>query len=153
MSAEMPPELERHFHRPDSYIAPMRFDTDPSRIPMASSAHQARWIALAWLVKPTCDARSQRKVAFIRNTTKAVNTDRTAFEGFFDMTMLMHTHGPFERAPSSMTRQNTARAGAAATRLAGIKQFCIGALAVLAAGGALTAVIALKTAIHYWRFH
>jgi hypothetical protein len=69
------------------------------------------------------------------------------------MTMLMHTRGPFQRAPSSMTRQNTIRVAAAAARLAVVKRFCIGALTVLAAGGALTAIIALKAAIYYWRFH
>src|SRR5471030_2648026 len=30
--------------RRNSYISPMRCNTDPSRIPMASSAHHARWI-------------------------------------------------------------------------------------------------------------
>jgi hypothetical protein len=68
------------------------------------------------------------------------------------MTMLMHTHGPFERAPASMS-QIPARADTAALRLAAIKRFCFGALTVLAAFGALTAVIALKAAIYYWRFH
>jgi hypothetical protein len=67
------------------------------------------------------------------------------------MTMLAHTHGPFERAPAS--RQNAVSAETAAARRAAIKQFCIGALTVLAAFGALTAVIALKAAIYYWRFH
>ena len=69
------------------------------------------------------------------------------------MTMLMHTHGPFERAPAPMPRANTANADAAAMRLAAIKRFCFGALGVLAATGALAAVIALKAAIYYWRFH
>jgi hypothetical protein len=69
------------------------------------------------------------------------------------MTMLMHTRGPFERVPSSITTRNTIRVGVAATRRARIKRFCIGALTVLAAGGALTAIIALKAAIYYWRFH
>jgi hypothetical protein len=70
------------------------------------------------------------------------------------MTMLMHTRGPFERAPSPITRQDSIRdAGAAAERRAMIKRFCISALTVLAALGALTAVIALKAAVYYWRFH
>jgi hypothetical protein len=69
------------------------------------------------------------------------------------MTMLAHTHAPFERAPASIKRQNTVSAETAAARRAAIKQFCIGALTVLAAFGALTAVIALKAAIYYWRFH
>ena len=69
------------------------------------------------------------------------------------MTMLMHNHGPFERAPSPTTRRNNVSAGAAAERRAVIKRFCISALTVLAAVGALTAIIALKAAIYYWRFH
>jgi hypothetical protein len=70
------------------------------------------------------------------------------------MTMLMHTRGPFEQAPSRITRQNSIKgAGAAAARRAMIKRFCVSALTVLAAAGALTAVIALKAAIYYWRFH
>jgi hypothetical protein len=69
------------------------------------------------------------------------------------MTMLMHTRDPFERAPSPITRRNNDIAGAAAERRAMIKRFCISALTVLAAVGALTAVIALKAAIYYWRFH
>jgi hypothetical protein len=69
------------------------------------------------------------------------------------MTMLTHTHAPFERAPASTRTQNTVSAATAAARRAALKQFCISALAVLAAFGALTAVIVLKAAIYYWRFH
>jgi hypothetical protein len=69
------------------------------------------------------------------------------------MTMLMHTRDPIERVPSPITRRNNDIAGAAAARRAMIKRFCISALTVLAAVGALTAVIALKAAIYYWRFH
>jgi hypothetical protein len=69
------------------------------------------------------------------------------------MTMLTHTHGPFGRAPAPGRRQNAAQASTAATRQAAIKHFCISALTVLAAFGALTAVVALKAAIYYWRFH
>jgi hypothetical protein len=36
---------------------------------------------------------------------------------------------------------------------AAIKRVCIGALTVLAATAALTAIIGLKAAIYYWRFH
>jgi hypothetical protein len=36
---------------------------------------------------------------------------------------------------------------------AAIKRFCIGVLTVLAATGALAAIIGLKAAIYYWRFH
>ena len=68
------------------------------------------------------------------------------------MTMLLHTHGPFERAPASL-KQNAAGADTSAMRLAAIKRFCFGVLTILAAFGALAAVIALKAAIYYWRFH
>jgi hypothetical protein len=34
-----------------------------------------------------------------------------------------------------------------------IKRFCLGALTVLAATGALAAIVGLKAAIYYWRFH
>ena len=69
------------------------------------------------------------------------------------MTMLMHTRGPLERAALSNIKRNITRDGSAAQNLAMIKRFCLGALTVLAAGGALAAVIALKAAIYYWRFH
>ncbi len=68
------------------------------------------------------------------------------------MTMLMHTHGSLEQAPSSM-RRRTFGVAISATRLAAIKRLCIGALTVLAAFGAITAIVALKAAVYYWRFH
>jgi hypothetical protein len=37
--------------------------------------------------------------------------------------------------------------------LATIKRFCVCAVMALAAGGAVTAVIGLKTAAYFWRFH
>jgi hypothetical protein len=69
------------------------------------------------------------------------------------MTMLMYTRDPFERAPSSMKRRDAIREGAAEAHLAMIKRFCISALTVLAAGGAIAAIIALKAAIFFWVFH
>jgi hypothetical protein len=69
------------------------------------------------------------------------------------MTMLMYTRHPFERAPSSMETRDTIREGAAEAHLAMIKRFCISALTVLAAGGAIAAIIALKAAIYFWVFH
>jgi hypothetical protein len=69
------------------------------------------------------------------------------------MTMLTHSRGPFERSAYSSGRRDTAGAGAAEAHLAMIKRFCICALTILAAGGALAAIIALKAAIYYWRFH
>jgi hypothetical protein len=69
------------------------------------------------------------------------------------MTMLMHSRDPFGPAPASTERPDTNREAAAQRRLALIKRVCRHALVVLAAGGALTAIIALKAAIYYWRFH
>jgi hypothetical protein len=68
------------------------------------------------------------------------------------MTMLMHTRGPLERAPYSSQRRDTVAARPAAAHLAMIRRFCVGGLTVLAAGGALAAIIALKAAI-FWVFH
>ena len=61
------------------------------------------------------------------------------------MTMLMHTRGPFERAPNSPERQDATGADAAEARLAMIKQFGMCALTLLLAGGALTGSVALRT--------
>ena len=69
------------------------------------------------------------------------------------MTMLMYTRDPFERAPSSMERRDAIREGAAEAHLAMIKRSSISALTVLAAGGAIAAIIALKAAIFFWVFH
>ncbi len=69
------------------------------------------------------------------------------------MTMLMQTRDPFERAPSSVGRRDTIREGAAEAHLAMIKRLCVGALTVLAAGGALATIIALKAALFFWVFH
>jgi hypothetical protein len=69
------------------------------------------------------------------------------------MTMLMHTRDPFQRAPSSIRRRDSVREGAAEAHLAMIKRFCISALTVLAAAGAIAAIIALKTAFFFWVFH
>jgi hypothetical protein len=70
------------------------------------------------------------------------------------MTMLIHTRDRFEPGSFAATSRNGIEAdAAAAARREKIKLFCIRALSVLAALGALTAVIALKAAIYYWRFH
>ncbi len=61
------------------------------------------------------------------------------------MTMLMHTRGPFERAPNSSERQDATGTDAAEARLAMIKQFGMCALTLLLAGGALTGIVALRT--------
>jgi hypothetical protein len=67
------------------------------------------------------------------------------------MTMLTHTRGSFER-DSSSTRRDAVRNVGAEARPGMIQRLCIGALKVLAAGGAIAAIIALKAAIYYWRF-
>jgi hypothetical protein len=64
------------------------------------------------------------------------------------MTMLTNTRGPFERAPYSSGGRDTVGAGAAKAHLAMIKRFCIGAFTILAAGGAVAAIMALKIAIY-----
>ena len=69
------------------------------------------------------------------------------------MTMLTHTRCPFEAAPHASGARDTFSAEAAAAHLATIKRFCVCAVIALAAGGAVTAVIGLRTAAHVWRFH
>jgi hypothetical protein len=69
------------------------------------------------------------------------------------MTMLMHTGGSFKPAPRPPRQRQPIAAGDAQTRLSIVKRFAIGALKVLAASGALTAIVALKAAIYFWRFH
>lgn len=59
----------------------------------------------------------------------------------------------FEDSPHSSERQNTVRLGSAETGLATAKQFCLGALVVLSAGGLLAGLIVLRTAIYFSRFH
>jgi hypothetical protein len=68
------------------------------------------------------------------------------------MTMLTHTRGRFERTAHSSGRQG-AVGTAAKAHPATIKRFCICALTLLAAGGALAAIIALKAAIYVPRFN
>jgi hypothetical protein len=64
------------------------------------------------------------------------------------MTMLIHTRGP----SYSSRRRDTIDRAAAGARRAAIKQFCLGALAVLVGGGAIAGIIAVKTAAYFWRF-
>jgi len=67
------------------------------------------------------------------------------------MAMLTHTHGPLERTPSASQRRDTA--AAAQGRRATIRQFCISALTVAAAGCILVAIMALKLIAYLPRFH
>jgi hypothetical protein len=69
------------------------------------------------------------------------------------MTMLMHTGGSFKPAPRPSLQRQPISAGSAQMRLSIIRRFGVGALKVLAASGALTAIVALKAAIYFWRFH
>jgi hypothetical protein len=69
------------------------------------------------------------------------------------MTMLTHTHGPFERSSHSQQKRDAVRADAADARLAAIKRICLCACAALLAGSAMAAIIALRTAIYLERFN
>jgi hypothetical protein len=69
------------------------------------------------------------------------------------MTMLTHTPGVFERAARSPARPHAARTAVAKARRAAIRRLCRGAVTILAAGGVLTAIIALKAVIYLLRFN
>jgi hypothetical protein len=64
------------------------------------------------------------------------------------MTMLTHTRGPFERARYSSGSRSSAEVDRAAAHLATIKRFLFCAVAILAAGNAVAAIMALKIAIY-----
>lgn len=66
--------------------------------------------------------------------------------------MAMLTHH-FERPFRSSGRQHVVTRVSATVHLAVLRRFLPCALAVLVAGGAVAAVIALKTAIYFSRFH
>jgi hypothetical protein len=68
------------------------------------------------------------------------------------MTMLTHTRGPFTPVSYSSERRDPAEAGPNA-HMATIKRFCLCALAALVAGSAVDGIIALRTAVYFWRFH
>ena len=68
------------------------------------------------------------------------------------MTMLTHTHSPFEH--SSYSPQSLdAKTDSVAARLAAIKRICLCTVAALLAGGAMAGIIALRTAIYLARFN
>jgi hypothetical protein len=69
------------------------------------------------------------------------------------MTMLMHTRDPFKRVPYLSGRRDTAGAGGAQTRSAAIKRFVIRALMMVAAAGALAAIMALKVVAYLPRLN
>jgi hypothetical protein len=81
------------------------------------------------------------------------------------MTMTAHT-SPLQRTPSPTARSTrfethaaaadlTAadRAARRAAHLAMIRQSCRIGLTILLAGGALAAIIALKTMVYFWRYN
>jgi hypothetical protein len=68
------------------------------------------------------------------------------------MTMLTDTRGLFNRAPDSSTRRDTAGVRPAAAHLATIKRFFACALVMLAASGAVAAIMALKIIVYLPRF-
>jgi hypothetical protein len=68
------------------------------------------------------------------------------------MTMLTHTRGSFEHAPSSSAQPCKAGTGAAKAHLSAIRRFLAGVLTILAAGTAVAAIMALKIAIYLPRF-
>jgi hypothetical protein len=63
------------------------------------------------------------------------------------MTMLTHAGGQFKPARYSSGARDTAGTGATNAHLAMIQRFCMCALTILMAGGAVAGIIALKTAI------
>ena len=66
--------------------------------------------------------------------------------------MAMLTHD-FERPARSLGKQLYDRSDTGKARLVMLKRFCLCALTVLLAGGAVAAVIALKTAIYFSYHH
>jgi hypothetical protein len=64
------------------------------------------------------------------------------------MTMLTHPGGSLERAAYGPRRRVAPASGRAQAHLAVIKRFCIGFVAVLAAGGVVAVLMALKIAIY-----
>ena len=69
------------------------------------------------------------------------------------MTMLMHTRGPLERASHSSASRDASEADAARAHVSIIKRFCISALTVVTAAGAIGAIVASKAALFLWVFH
>jgi len=65
--------------------------------------------------------------------------------------MAMLTHD-FERLFHPSEGRPRVRPTAAKAQLAAIKRFSLCALTIFLAGGALAAVIALKTGVYFWRF-
>jgi hypothetical protein len=65
--------------------------------------------------------------------------------------MAMLTHN-LERPLRPSQVEQCVRSATTRPHLAIIRRVCLAVLTVLLAGGALAAVIALKTAIYFWRF-
>jgi hypothetical protein len=69
------------------------------------------------------------------------------------MTMLTHTGGSLKPAHRSADGEDAAGTVPANALLAMIRRFGISALSVLAVGGTLAAIIALKATLFVWVFH
>jgi hypothetical protein len=77
------------------------------------------------------------------------------------MTVTTHTSRPLQRTASPSARPTSVEAQAAAADLAArraahlamIRQFCRVGLTILLAGGALAAIIALKTVVYFLRYN
>lgn len=69
------------------------------------------------------------------------------------MTMLTHIRSPFTPVSYSSERRDSAGADTANAHMATIKRFCLCALVALVAGGGVGAILALRTAAYFWRFH
>ena len=67
------------------------------------------------------------------------------------MTILTHAGGSL--IPARRSPQGAAGTDAANARLATIRRVCITVLAVLTAGTALAAIVALKAALFVWVYH
>ena len=68
------------------------------------------------------------------------------------MTMLTHAGNRFKPASYSSGRRDIAGAAPVGAHLATFKRFCVCAVAVLLAGGAVAGIMAVKTAAYFWRF-
>jgi hypothetical protein len=69
------------------------------------------------------------------------------------MTMLAHTGSSFKPVRHSPDGPDTAGTVAAHAHLAMIKRFCLSTLTVLAVGGTLAAIVALKAALFVGVYH
>ena len=69
------------------------------------------------------------------------------------MTMLAYTSGRLHQPAASSAKRAAVEAVAAHERREMIRRIALYTATMLVAGGALTSIIAFKTAIYLWRFH